>query len=493
MQKDYNTPMVENREIFINGTEAGIANRFKCQVIERRPNHPDFGKVVRETPWASNLILETGMTALVTNVLANLFTYCCIGSSSTPTQATSGAITATTSGTTCTANTSIFISGDVGQMIYFPGTGQSAVITGFTDNTHVTLSASLGISSGLIFTIFAINQTGLGGEVHRTNNYLTGSGNCGTTYTGGVYTHTRTFDFPIETGNQTYYEVGFSNTATPGANIFMRGIFSTAPVDVVIGQQLRVIYNVLVTVTPVSPRNRTVAISGWPALQYAVAASSSTNLITLVGHGFPLNTQIFFGGTTAPGGITFATVYYVIPNDANTFFISATPSGGHITITSNGTDVLLFTNTNGQEQLAGDQFSGVNTAGASIAFNADRSGGAGVASIGEPSTGVSRNVGLSIDTTALPAYNATQAAPSIPAGGTLALTPGSYTSGSYTLLYSATFAVENGNSNSIFKIYTYDPGTGGQGLVYFFSQPQQKTNLFTLTIVFQYTWGRIFI
>jgi hypothetical protein len=478
--------MRKHKEILINGTEQGIANRFKVQVIERRPDHPDCGKVVRETPFASNLILETGMTALASNVLTSLFTYACVGTGSTPTQASSGSITVTTSGTTATASASIFSSGNVGDLLYIPGTGQSALITAYTDNEHVTLNATLAVGSAQLFTLFHVGQTGLVAEVHRSNTYLTGSGNCGTTYTEGVYTHQRTYDFPVETGSQAYNEVGFSNTGTPGANIFMRGILSEAPVDLVAGQQLRLIYFVLVTVTPISPRSRTVPISGWPALAYSVAFNSSTNLVTLVGYGFPLNTQVFFEGTAAPGGVTFGTTYYVIPNDANTFFISTTPSGGHVTITSDGTDVELFTNTNGQEQLSGDQFSVINSVGGSVP-----SGGG--LSLGEPST--NKWMGIGTDNVGFNPYNTTQPTPSLPTGGILTLAAGSYTAGSYQLVWSGTYSVENGNSDSIFKLFTSNstnPPTT-LGLVYLFAEPQQKTDLFTLTINWLYTWGRIFV
>jgi hypothetical protein len=475
---------VEHSEIYINGTEQGIGNKFKAQVIERRKGHPDEGKVVYETPFAPNLILENGMTAIATNVVTSLFTYCAIGSDSTPTEQTSGAITATTSGTACTSNTAFFNSGMVGQLIYFPGTGQSATITVFTDNQHVTLNATLGIASGLVFDIFAINQTGLGAEIKRTNNYLTGSGNCGTTYSGGVYTHQRTYDFSIETGTVVYNEVGFSSSASAGANLNMRGIFSTAPITVVAGQQLRVIYYVLVTVTPISPRARTVPISGWPALEYDVAFSSATNLVTLVGYGFPLNTQVFFDGTLNPGGVTFGTTYYVIPNDANTFYISTTPSGSQVTITSDGTDVVLYTNTSGNEQLSGDQFSAVDT-------NGNVTSG-GVGSIGEPS--VSKNMAIDTNNGAIASYNSTQVAVTPPTGGTSALAQASYVSGSYVSTWSCTFSAENGNSSSIWRLVTYDPASiSFLGLIYLFNFPQEKSNLYTLTIVWQYSWNRIFV
>jgi hypothetical protein len=484
MRKKPKNTQVQHREIYVNGTEQGIGNKFKAQIIERRPDHPDCGKVVFETPFASNLILENGMTAIATNVVTSLFTYCAIGSGTTPTEQTSGSITATTSGTTCTSNTAFFNSGMVGQLIYFPGTSQSATITAYTNDQNVTLNATLGISSGLVFDIFAINQTGLADEIQRTNTYLTGSGNCGTTYSGGVYTHQRTYDFAIETGTVVYNEVGFSSASSAGANLNMRGIFSTAPITLVAGQQLRVIYYVLVTVTPISPRARVVPISGWPALEYSVAFSSSTNLVTLVGYGFPLNTQVFFDGTLNPGGVTFGTTYYVIPNDANTFYISTTPSGSNVTITSDGTDVVLYTNTSGNEQLSGDQFSAIDIDGNTTS--------GGNASIGEPST--PKNMAIDTNNGAIASYGSTQVGVTLPTGGASALAQASYVSGSYQSQWSCTFSAEDGNSTSIWRLVTYDPSTlTALGLIYLFNFPQEKSNLYTLTITWQYSWNRIFV
>ncbi len=487
-----------HKEIFINGTEAGISNRFKAQVIERRPGHPDCGKIVRETDWANNLILENGMNNIASITIAALFTYCCVGTDSTPTVVSSGAVTASTSGTTCTSFAGFFNSGMTGMLIYFPGTTNSAVITHYTNSTTVTLSATLAQSSA-VFEVFAINQTGLNAEVHRTNNYLTGAGNCGTTYSAGLYTHTRTFDFPIESGDELYYEVGFSNNSSAGANLNMRGIFSAAPVAVVTGQQIRVVYQALVTVTPISARLRNmgippgVQISGWPALLYTVAFTPSSPTITMAGQpAFTQNTPVFFEGTTAPTGITFGTVYYANPAGTdlvNTLSVSATPSGSAITVTSSGTDAdQLYTNTIGHEILGCHQFSGVGTDGSSIAFSVPNNGSA----FGEPSQ--SKYMAILTDTNALPTFPGTGVFPGggdTPTGGTQALVAGSYVSGSYTLTWSVTYSVDQGNSNAIFKLCTIDPSGGAEGLIYLFTMPQQKSNTYTLTIVWQWTWDRI--
>lgn len=451
----------------------GIGNQFKAQVIERRQNHPDYGKVVFETPWASNLILEQGMNAIPTNSLASLWTVCAIGTGTTATYESSGAITVTMSGTTATANTAIFQSTDVGSLLFVSQT-QKATITGYTSSTQVTLAAAI-TASGSTFTIYRINQTGLTAEVKRSNTYLTGSPNCGAVWSGNVLTCTRTYDFSIETSNTNYNEVGFSNTLTSGSNLNMRGIFSGAPVAVLAQQQLRVIYNVILTVTPTTPRSKTASISGWPALSYAVVASASTNLITLTNYGFALNTQIFFQGTTAPGGLTFNTTYYLIPNDSDTFYVASSPSGSPITITSAGSGVLLFTNTNGSEQLITNDFSYVDDNGNTVGGILIEPIGAGSASI------------ILCTQTTLPTWPSG----SQPSGfAQVAATAATYVSGSYTITASGTFSTTTGNSNAITMIGI---GSGSiYGVAFLFQTPQQKTNTYTLTLTFRWTWDRDF-
>jgi len=470
----------KNVNIKGDGVSTGLANRFKAQVLEN-------GKVVRETDFAPNLILENGMNGLPTKLICDLFKYCAIGSDATPTFDSSGGITATASGTTVTAGTAIFSPSHVGELLVFDQT-HKAVITGYTDTTHVTIGTALTVSTPTVFTMYRINQTGLVAEVKRTNNYLTGSGNCGTTYTSGTYTHQRTFDFPIETGSVTYNEVGFSDNASPGANLNTRGIFAGAPISLTSGQQLRVIYYFIVTVSPISPRNRTVSISGWPALQYSPVASTSTNLFTIVGHGFTNGMGVTLQGVTPPSPLSFGTTYYVNVNDANTFYLSATPLGGNITLTSTGAGLILFTNTDGVEQLTSEGFSAVSTTGTTTTVVSN------VTALNEPS--VAKYICVSTDSTAISAYpNNSPPAPSVPTGGIISMAQGSYTSGSYTILWSATFSTTQGNSSAIRKIYVSDfhgSLTVQDGLCYLFNQPQQKSNLYTLTLNVSFTWDRSF-
>lgn len=95
----------------------------------------------------------------------------------------------------------------------------------------------------------AASDVGLGTEVKRTESYLTGSGNCGTTYPStGVRVFRRTYDFSIETVSQNYTELGFSYTSSSGNNLCSRLLISGGTVTVTIGQSLRVVYDLTFTV-----------------------------------------------------------------------------------------------------------------------------------------------------------------------------------------------------------------------------------------------------
>lgn len=94
-------------------------------------------------------------------------------------------------------------------------------------------------------------QTSLVAESVRTSTYLTGAGNCGTTRNSNTrWTMRRTFDFPIVSSGKNYTELGFSWSATAGANLFSRVLIQSGGVPItltlVAGQQLRVVYEVYV-------------------------------------------------------------------------------------------------------------------------------------------------------------------------------------------------------------------------------------------------------
>ena len=114
-------------------------------------------------------------------------------------------------------------------------------------------------------TAVAATDTGLASEAKRTGTLLLGDGNVGRTTTGNTATFRYTWDHsPEGTGGANYSEHGISPSATPGNNLFARSLISGGTISVAEGQQLRVIYDVSVTVTPSVQTATTVGGTGWP-------------------------------------------------------------------------------------------------------------------------------------------------------------------------------------------------------------------------------------
>lgn len=108
-------------------------------------------------------------------------------------------------------------------------------------------------------------DTGLATEAAtaRTNTYLVGVGNCGTTWVGQVGTIRRTFDFGIETSSQNYTELGWSWTGTKANNLFSRTLISGGTVTVAAEQQLRVVYDLSITCSPTGVQTGNLTVAGW--------------------------------------------------------------------------------------------------------------------------------------------------------------------------------------------------------------------------------------
>lgn len=544
----------------------GLGNRFRVQVIDK-------GEVIRETDWQPNLILDQGMDNAASQLLCDLFLSCAAGTGNTPTEDDSGAITATTSGTTCTSSAGFFAAGDVGKLLRFD-TGQKAYITAFTSTTQVTLGATLSVGSATQFTLYRVAQTGLATESMRTSTYLTTAGACFNSRSGSTITNQRTFDFtpfsiaatgssgtdlisvtnhglaandavvlsggtapsPLVLGT-TYYardiagndfklsatpggtaidlttngsgfsvqlprnfsEVGFSHIGTSGTNLNMRALFAGGAVTVLAGQQLRVIYQFQATISPTTPQTKTFSITGWPSLQQLVTPDQSTDVITLTAHGFTANMPLSFQGTTAPAGLTFGTTYYARDITSNTFKVSATPGGAAIDFTTNGSNVNVLTHTQGVEQCEMVHLSVVSAStGGTTTFVSEAYGSA---YSNEPAHGTSgkgtflvylhtsgaAHLGFPQSNQYAPGYMAAKAG-----------TADSYTSLSFTRTKRAVFAVAESVS-AVIRGMGYTGGTDGGGQVWLgglrciFDQKQDKNNVSTLTLVFRWTWDRVFV
>jgi hypothetical protein len=107
---------------------------------------------------------------------------------------------------------------------------------------------------------------------------LTGTGNCGSTLntTAGTLTNKRTHDFPIQTVNENFTELGWSNTSTAGANLNSRVLISGGTVTALVGQQLRVVHEVTLTCAPTARQSGTIGIGGTPGWPHPSGTATDT-------------------------------------------------------------------------------------------------------------------------------------------------------------------------------------------------------------------------
>lgn len=398
-----------SKSVMKPASKLGLKNRVQCQVIDS-----STGQVVEKTPWFSNLILDQGLDNIATMPICDLFLYCCNGTDTTPVEQDSGATTGSTTGTTMTitGGSFTFSAGDVGELIRFD-TGEEAYIASFTGASEVELDDTLGVTSQL-FTMYGVDQTGLGAEDDRTNNYLTGAPDCESTRSGSVITHRRTFDFGNPVGNTTYEEVGFSHSASQTNNLNSRALISGG-VSVTTSQQLRVIYEFQVTLSPTSPSAKTFSITNWP-----VAPALGTDG----------DEQFGKVGLSAVNSGTGATTTFDITTNVNEPSVTST------------TRIWLSTSDAAQ---------------------------------GTFPTAVERSSGQTVATSVV--------------------SLSSYSSGSFLIDKSVTFAVGEANGTewrSMGICSGSSPGVPTIGFDCLFDEDQTKENTHTLTLAFRYSWQRDF-
>ncbi len=244
------------------------------------------GREVMRLPRKRNLILDQGLDGIAARSWAASFTQAVIGTGTDPTKRDSGAVTFSRAGTTVTASAGFFEAADVGRLLKWD-TGEEVYVTAFTDASTVTVATSGTIAAGE-GTIWYVNQTGLTTETKRTGTLSADSGAHGTVWTGGTATMKRTFIFSAETGTVNYREIGWSYTASAGANLFGRDLLDGVGVTLVSGQQLRVTVELSLTLSPATPTAYVSAITGWtqngqmvvPSGSAAISIVSTTGAIT---------------------------------------------------------------------------------------------------------------------------------------------------------------------------------------------------------------------
>ncbi len=196
------------------GIHNGFRGRAQVKVLTPDPCGPEFitdqfgrrrsAKYAIVRPWQNNLILNSGLNLLAAHQIHAVFQYAAAGYG-----------------------------------------------TSVADPTQTGLDTERGGSGDV-------------NAPYRTNTYLTGAGNCGTTHVAGsdTYVYKRTYDFSIQISPGTYGEVGLSPTATRLDTLFSR-IQLAGTVGVAAGQQLRLVYELTHTIAPVTPAAITPTITGW--------------------------------------------------------------------------------------------------------------------------------------------------------------------------------------------------------------------------------------
>lgn len=227
---------------FNKNANFGLAVKYQTKV-----RNPD-GSYDQVNDPTHNLLLDSGLDKIATNLIADCFKWCTVGDGTTPTNRDSSTTTASQSGTTVTTSGAFFESGDVGRLLKFDS-GEEAYITSFTSATVVEVSISRTVSASE-FTVWYVDETGHGNQIKATNTYFTEGGACGTTVTATGLTHKRTFLFSTESGAVTYNEIGWSESNT--VNLFGRDLIGGG-VSLSAGQQLEVIVELIVALDPVNP------------------------------------------------------------------------------------------------------------------------------------------------------------------------------------------------------------------------------------------------
>lgn len=240
--------------------------RYKVMVLDRENN------ILHERPWQKNLILDGGLDRLGSGIFSTnefliypftwsgVCLFASVGTGNTPTSDDSGATTASQSGTTVTLSGTL-AAVSAGKLIRWD-TGEEALVVSGSDTTW-TVDRTQTVSSGE-FTVYRVDQTNLATWVKNSNAYLTGSGNSESTTVSNTRTYRRTYEFSAEVGSVNYTECGVSWDNGSDPDLFSRILFSGGAVTVLADQKIRIIYELDVTVGPITPTATTSTITGWP-------------------------------------------------------------------------------------------------------------------------------------------------------------------------------------------------------------------------------------
>ncbi|WP_043588994.1 hypothetical protein [Geminisphaera colitermitum] len=234
----------------------GAAIRYQIDVI-----NPD-GTLADSRPWRRNLILNRGLEDIASYRWDEVVNYAVAGKGTDPTKRASGEVTFTQNGTTVTASAGFFVAQDAGRLLKLD-TGEEMPIEAYTDTTTVTVATARTSAIPTPGTVWYVNQTGLAAEYMRTSTLGTGADDNSVNLLDGKIVLKRTFVFAAVSQQVTIQEVGWSRWNGAGGNLFGRDVLAAGGVTLVSGQQLKIVLELAITVSPLAPEN--IAFPAWIA------------------------------------------------------------------------------------------------------------------------------------------------------------------------------------------------------------------------------------
>ncbi len=253
----------------MDGYKQKVRGNYQVKIFDSKD------RLVKEYPVKPNLILDYGLDEIASNLWADCWRYCAVGTGTTPTADDSGLINATQSGTTVTAGSSFFSVSDVGKLLVFD-TGERAYISAYTSDTVVEVGISRTVAGATAFATWRVDQTQLTSYVQHSTTINVGPAYNRTDVldSGVTLRMRRTWKFPAEPSAITYYEVGFHRVDEPNPFLFSR-VINEEGYSVDEDQYLLITYELTVNVGSTNRVNESLSISGWP-----IAPSVNTNAET---------------------------------------------------------------------------------------------------------------------------------------------------------------------------------------------------------------------
>ncbi|WP_043582305.1 uL14 family ribosomal protein [Geminisphaera colitermitum] len=225
-------------------TKLGASIRYRIEVI-----NPD-GMLADSRPWKKNLILDWGLNAIANYRWNEVTRYAVAGTGAKPTRRDSAAVTFTQTAKTVTASAGFFEAEDAGRLLKL-NTGEELRIEAVPDAVTATVKTSRESAEPTPGTIWYVNQTGHETEVMRTDTYGNAADDNTVVLINGSVVMKRTYIFAPVTQQRTIREIGWALYSDSA--LFGRDVLAGAGVTLVTGQQLKVVLELDIAVSPLAP------------------------------------------------------------------------------------------------------------------------------------------------------------------------------------------------------------------------------------------------